>query len=372
MTSDDPAIATIATARVELEPLVPPSISTFIPLSSRSSLGTPGLLPPSRMAPEPLLATRAKRLFVITIVIQAVLVIAMVASTFGMVYTYPGYNFHDGPDKTLSCYLALFILAEVYELLVAYDALRMRNIIQLIGIILFHGALLVFSALQVYETKAALVQIDNSERLWWKVQPYLIVVPCIVAASWISLIFSIKQLYEEFGWAILHAVGANPKLKSMFHYYQVFLCLLKFDFFCFVGVTMQLLIVVLAADSVEFGLTIAAFPLVLLLIAGCAYAVRNEIKLMMLMMLALILPCMTYFVYKLVRFYVPSSRGEYINTRATLTVFTVFAFLLLLITFLVGLKCFHDFEKGLLDSKTRGIDEYLHFTRWKAWRNSSN
>jgi hypothetical protein len=116
----------------------------------------------------------------------------------------------------------------------------------------------------------------------------------------------------------------------------------------------QLLIVVLATNSAEFGLTIAAIPVVLVLIAGCAYAVQREIKWMMSIALALMLPCMSYFVYKLVRFYLPSSEAEYITTRATLTVFTVVAFLLLFITFLVGIKCFYDFDKGLHDSKTHG------------------
>jgi len=79
----------------------------------------------------------------------------------------------------------------------------------------------------------------------------------------------------------------------MYQYYEIFICLLKFDFFCFVGVTMQvkinafwdcqgtedlqLLIVVLNKDSAEFGLTIAAIPVVLILLAGCTYAVKEEI-----------------------------------------------------------------------------------------------
>lgn len=80
----------------------------------------------------------------------------------------------------------------------------------------------------------------------------------------------------------------------MYQFYQIFICLLKFDFFCFVGVTMQvkfvvlddcpgtenpqLLIVVLNKQSAEFGITIAAIPVVLLLLAGCARAVKHEVK----------------------------------------------------------------------------------------------
>ena len=41
---------------------------------------------------------------------------------------------------------------------------------------------------------------------------------------------------------------------------------------------LQLLTVVLGKDSAEFGLTIAAIPVVLILLAGCTYAVKEEIK----------------------------------------------------------------------------------------------
>ncbi|KIJ69448.1 hypothetical protein HYDPIDRAFT_106069 [Hydnomerulius pinastri MD-312] len=312
------------------------------------------------MAVEPLLGTRAQLAFIITIAAQALVVIAMVGSTFGIVHAHLGDAFDEGRYKTLPCYLALFILAEMFELAMAYDALRLRNIIQLLGIILFHGALIVFSALQIHETRTALIGcgtpecINDPNYLWDKVQPFLIVAPCLISASWLFLIFWIRQLYGEFGWVIFHVVGANPKLKSMYQYYQILICLLKFDFFCFVGVTMQLLIVVLATNSAEFGITIAAIPVVLLLLAGCAYAVQREVKWLMSLSLVLMVASMSYCVYKLVRFYDPSSSSQYLTTRATLTVFTIVAFLLLLASFLVGIKCFYDFDKGLHESKTHG------------------
>lgn len=37
--------------------------------------------------------------------------------------------------QTIPCYLALFGLAEVFELIMALDALKLRNIIQLLGIL---------------------------------------------------------------------------------------------------------------------------------------------------------------------------------------------------------------------------------------------
>ena len=64
----------------------------------------------------------------------------------------------------------------------------------------------------------------------------------------------------------------------MYQFYQVMICLLKFDFFCFTGVTIQLLIVVLQTNSAEFGLTVAAIPIVLVLLIFAGMAVQREIK----------------------------------------------------------------------------------------------
>jgi len=289
----------------------------------------------------------------------------MVGITFRMVevkvdFDLPRY-------KTLPCYLALFALAEIFELFMAFDALRLRNIIQLLGILLFHLALMVFAALQVHQTRTALVTLSDcggvenyiscggAGTLWTSVEPFLIVVPCVIAASWLVMLFWIKQLYGEFGWAIFHVVGANPKMKTMYQWYQIMICLLKFDFFCFSGVTMQLLILVLQKDSAEFGVTIAAIPVVLVLLVLCGIAVQREIKWIMSISLVMMLAALSYFLYKLVRFYQPSSRARYETTRATLTIFTIVAFILLFATFAVGLRCFADFDRGLQASKVNAL-----------------
>ncbi|TFY72715.1 hypothetical protein EVG20_g296 [Dentipellis fragilis] len=310
---------------------------------------------------EPFIGSRAQKSFIAILVVQAIVVLVMISITFHFVAEY--VDFDRSNYKTLPCYLALFIFAELFELVMAFDALRMRNVIQLAGILLFHMALIVFAAIQVHETRTALVTLPDCDgsvsfvncggahTLFRKVEPFLIVTPCIIAASWLVMMWFVRTLYAEFGWAIFRVVGANPAMKTMYQFYQVMICLLKFDFFCFTGVTIQLLIVVLSDSSAEFGLTIAAIPVVLFLLIGAGLAVQREIKWLMTVSLILMLAAETYF-YKLVRFYQPSSEQQYITTRATLTVFTIVAFILLLATFAIGLRCFSDFDKGLYKSKT--------------------
>ncbi|KZT68977.1 hypothetical protein DAEQUDRAFT_765765 [Daedalea quercina L-15889] len=320
------------------------------------------------MAAEPLLSTRAQKAFVAIIAVQAIVVLVMISITFRFVAVANHVNLNDAQYKTLPCYLAIFILAEVFEMLMAFDALRLRNVIQLIGILCFQAAMLVFSSIQIHETRAALY---GNTHLWHRVEPFLIVSPIVIGLSWFALMWFVRQLYHEFGWAIFHVVGANPAMKSMYEYYQIMICLLKLDFFIFVGVTMQLLIVVLDDDTAEFGLTVAAIPVVMILLIMAGYAVQREIKWLMTFSLVLMLAAQTYLsarpvrlestwltavktVYKLYRFYAPASESTYLSTRATLTTFTIVASLLLFATFGIGCKCFHDFDKGLQSSKMHG------------------
>lgn len=316
------------------------------------------------MALEPFLGTRAQKGYFFTVVLQAIGLLAMVGATFGIVSKSVDWN-ESVKYKTLPCYLALFALAEIFEVYMAFDALRLRNIIQLFGITCFHIALMIMAAVQVEQTKNAFVwssaeecaasfdwvHCDGPHTLFSRIRPFLIAAPVIIGASSAFLVYFLKELYGEFGWAIFHVVGANPRMKTMYQYYQIMICLLKFDFFFFIAVTMQLLILVLQSSSAEFGITVAAIPIVLILLILCGWAVQREIKWIMSVSLVMMLASLSYFIYKLVRFYQPQNNTLYLTTRASLTLFTIVAFLLIFASFGIGLRCYFDFDKGLMSSK---------------------
>jgi len=224
--------------------------------------------------------------------------------------------------------------------------------------------MIVCSALQIHQTRTALVKNPGSScdgdgyancsgpgSLFDHVLPFLIVSPCILAASLIVLIYFTRSLYFEFGWVVFHVVGANLQMKKMYQYYQVLICLLKFDYFCFTGLTMQLLILVLSRNGAEFPLTIIAIPVVLVLLTFCVIAVRREIKWLMTISLILMLGAQAYFLYKFSRLFAPKSREAYSSTRSTLALFSIVSLLLMFATFAVGLRCFADFDKDLRDAK---------------------
>jgi len=318
------------------------------------------------MAVEPFLGTRSQKAFLFTIIIQALVVLTMVAIVYGEIDS-AGIDLTESRYKTIPCYLALFAFAEIFEVSISLDALRGRNTIQLVGILLFHSAMIVMSGLQISQTHDALVipftsceesygNCGGPNSLWNWVLRFLLVVPCVLALSLVVLVWVTRALFAEFGWAVFHATGADIKRKTMYQYYQIMICLLKFDFFFFVGVTMQLIILVLASNKTEFILTIIAIPIVLILLFLCALALQQEIPWMMVASLVLMIASETYFIFKLVRFYAPDSRDIYDSIRGSLTVFTICAALLLLLTLAVGVRCFADFGQGLKQSKLADVE----------------
>lgn len=141
--------------------------------------------------------------------------------------------------KTIPTFLTLFIFGFLYELLLVWDALRLKNTIQIIGICIANLALLVYTAIQIDQIHEALtllgqnqgldggytneqgVVISPQQALWDEVQGFLIAIPIILAVGTIVLSFIAWKLYQVFAWDILKQIGADYRMKKRFLHYQV-------------------------------------------------------------------------------------------------------------------------------------------------------
>ena len=133
--------------------------------------------------------------------------------------------------RSIPTFLTLFIFAFLYELVLVWDALRMKNTIQIIGLALANLAILVYTAIQIDQignainilaSKGAIInRVDNGPDLWSTIRPFLVAIPCIIAVASVFMAFISWKLYQEFAWDILKQIGADYRMKKRFLHYQV-------------------------------------------------------------------------------------------------------------------------------------------------------
>jgi hypothetical protein len=141
-----------------------------------------------------------------------------------------GFRFDDdqlnSQYKTIPTFLTLFVFAFVYELILVWDALRVKNTIQVIGLCVCNPALLAYTALQIDQIGNAIAFLEangamQDHDVWTKCRPFLIAIPCIIAVCTVALAYISWHLYKEFAWDILKQIGADYRMKKRFLHYQV-------------------------------------------------------------------------------------------------------------------------------------------------------
>lgn len=292
----------------------------------------------------------------LVVLAQAIASLAMEVYVFGEFQASLEIRKTPGVDKpsatyTIPTYLALFIFGFIYELVLAWDALRLKNTIQVIGICIYNVGMLIYSSVQMDQVDEAVHELDRTNQIdndtWPQLRPFLIAAPCVIALGTVLLSFVAWKLYNEFAWTIYKHISADLRLKRRYLTYQIYIALLKFDFFFFLGFTVQFVVVVTGTSDSEFYLTIAAIPITIIILLVAAYINRKESYVGQFCVIVIYFGAMAYFIFKLVRMYTPARRNDYLAARSSLTTFAVLTLLLLVVTIGTAIACMINFNKGL-------------------------
>ena len=128
--------------------------------------------------------------------------------------------------------MTLYIFGLLYELLLVWDALRLKNTIQVIGLCFYNLGLLIYAAVQMDQIDDAKNNLltypgDSDDGhavdrdIWATLKPFLIAIPCVIALGTACMAFVARKLYDEFAWTIYKHISADLRMKRRYLTYQV-------------------------------------------------------------------------------------------------------------------------------------------------------
>lgn len=265
---------------------------------------------------------------------------------------------------TIPTFFALFIFAFVYQLLLVWDALRMKNTIQIIGLVGLNVGLFIYAGVQIDQFHESSQEFSNIKHFdggetWKRCKPVLIVIPVILGVATIIMGFISYKLYNEFAWTIYKHISADLRMKRRYLLYQIYVSLLKFDVFFCIGFTIQFVVIVGGKDNLERILTGCAIPATIIIMFAAFFFVRREILVGTIAVILLYFGGLAYFIFKFFRMYQPSKMTPYLPARKELTTFAVLTILLMTLTIIVACMCAHNYGKGLkpyiMHSNTKAV-----------------
>ncbi|BEI80952.1 hypothetical protein CcaverHIS002_0201120 [Cutaneotrichosporon cavernicola] len=265
----------------------------------------------------------------------------------------------------VSVYMAIFVLGRIFSLAYSLDAIRSRNIIQLVHHIFFQVCMFVYAVAEIPQTRSALKNLNDPGgclirngdfdclgrgSLYYLLLNILIWPIIITAVATAAYIVLVRRLTLRFGWEECRIVNANYELRRMYRTYSCMVSLLKLLMFFASAFCMAyiVLITVLWKNKVDIIITIVALPIFYPTILATGWALLSEDFALMIICLVLLLVGEAYLVYKMASLWVPRTAKLYTSTRATLAVLSAFAIVLLLAVIVNGIACLFNFGKGLL------------------------
>ncbi|KAJ5794113.1 hypothetical protein N7457_000712 [Penicillium paradoxum] len=265
------------------------------------------------------------RLFAVTVVTETVLTVAIESWILVSLWNHLEDNDKAGGPMRLQSFLGLYIFALLYELALSYDALRRKNIIQLVGLCICNLGLLTYGFIQMQEIKVTISSLVTDKILSNHLQDLyrveLILVPVILGIGTVCMAFFTWKLRAEFSWSIYKNISADLQMKRRYFTYQVFIALLKFDFFFVFGSQLQILLVVLRTEDADFILNAALIPITIAtLILSAQFCKREKPKFLILMMIVMLI-IIGCFVFTLFRMYSPTDSTDFSSVRVSLTLF---------------------------------------------------
>ncbi|ORE04256.1 hypothetical protein BCV72DRAFT_211639 [Rhizopus microsporus var. microsporus] len=278
----------------------------------------------------------------------------------------------EGVSESDLIYHALFIISQVFQVVLCVDALYQRNTAQLCALILF-GLLVVgkYAGIQLRQHVILENAVCGDEKYWKPVEsrwsstlqgmeiakdhyesimrPIEYTIIALIPAFFIVLVFFGWRLRKQFAWDNYRNFSADMRIRNALITISILLTLLKLDFFFIFSFAAQLIPSVRLGYSETITETVVVFVLGAALLSLAIAAVYQENKYAMLLSILSGIGSVGYFIYRLYLIAMPrvNEYDPYLHTRQFLIFTTVIAMVLLLLTIAVAVKALFNLHRGV-------------------------
>jgi len=262
--------------------------------------------------------------------------------------------------RRLPVYFSIFGFAHVFQLILAIDAVWMRNTLQFFFLTAFNLIFLIYAVVQIFEIRSTLPNNTASSQsaiFSIPINILVIIIPFVIALAELAYVILGWSIWREFGWKVYKLLGADRRIKRLYVHYQILACIMKFDVFFWCGFSIQLIWMVLQSTNVEYYITVAALPASLIVLLAGHLGARYENKsLMYAFMLSCVGAC-GYFTFKLFRIISQRQDDNIRPVFKTLTAFAALAITFLIATFVWSCIVLSNFGSGLKMHMSKEKDE---------------
>ncbi|KAJ3405142.1 hypothetical protein HDU80_001872 [Chytriomyces hyalinus] len=262
-------------------------------------------------------------------------------------------------------YHAIYLAGFLFWVIVTWDGIMHKNVIQVISVNVYNVGLFVYSILQMQQIKnhmedvrGAMVEADrlaDNTGLFLVAQILLIVLLGLFTPVFAFLTY---KLYGEFGWRQYRISSGNPALEKVFIAYHILLLVLKFGVFFMLAFVVFNLVLTQVTRNGAIIISIAGLAVAIILPLLGFYGARRENKLLSSFFVLGCLGCLSFIAERVYRAF-SRERANPDKDRAgfdsgdwklPFMMYAATAFIILLVGVVYGVVCMFNYGKGLKDA----------------------